>query len=721
MTETNSNNEISGKFEWKIPSIPKDKNIFVTASRMQHAPQSYRFWILSQLFKSQTFEELAEQLYKLIIEERPRIRSEKWLKKLLIDKKSGLIKSEDRPSFIRRLQGIRIERDESVVKRKFSRKQIINKIIYYKSQLKREELINRKNLKVFEKALATLKQDYQANEISEIKYIKPAKIYQGEKTISPSDARYILDQVFSCLGRSAGSRLAGYPLTTLHKNTFGIDTKTVKNISRTMRIKFVYSNRSGENSFSLSKKRIKIGQPYTDRLIEASKLITQAIDAVGRHLDDYVKDQARKGVKRISAERLTEYCLSHIEAWLKEKDTLFYNGLRSRTHQNMDFYFLPDQRIREKLIEDIKKGSGLISNQFKEILNEETYQGRLKLATVDISGGGGTTGVAEFIAKLLNYKKSDHIDAYIDSLITTFESKYGKKTRSIAICPRIDDLTLTSIEYIPVLKAIKKRGLKAYLVLAEQLNKSLQNWDGKDKFTTVTWDGKRIVPELTAKRFTFLGEGQNNSTDRGYIMSKLPPGVGIIPSPSSRVPASNKIINSKILELLKQKLNKLNVIVIPTKAITIVDRNKMEKMDNNLKYEYIRQGVQKAVQEIVNFANENKRTWPEIEFLGLVLKLDDKRPGRTGKGGELVSAYPIPAGILKAAINSLTKKTKSLSEYKIYLDEILVHKIYQLVNKGVCDIIIQPNLLTAFADGEDFMETKLFVYAKPVKENRYGQ
>jgi len=729
VTSTNSNLKNSKKFEWEVPCIPEDKGVYITASRMQHTPQSYRFWILFQLFKATTFEELAEQLYKLIVEEKSRIPSEEWLKKLLLDKKTGLIKSEEIPSFIRRLKGIRIERDESIVKRKFSKNQIINKIKFYKLRLKSEESENRKNLISFEKALAMFEKNSLTKEIVEVEYIKPAKIYHGKKTISPSDARYILDQVYSLLGRSAGSRLAGYPLTTLHKNIYGIETKTVKNINNEMIIKYVYGNRSGENSFSLSKKRVKIGQPYINRLIEASKLISQVIDAVGRYLDNYVKTQGKIGKSLLSVEKLTKYCLSHLEDWFEEKDTFLYSGIRNRTHQNMDFYFLPNRKIKKKLIEDIKKNNGLISSHFKEILEKETLNGALKLAVVDISGGGGTTGVAEFIAKLLNYKTSGHIDKYIDSLIATFESKNGKKPRSIVICPRTDDLTLASIEYIPVLEAIRKRGLKAYLVLAEQLSKSLHNWKGKGKFTTLAWDGKRIIPELIAKRFTFLGEGQNNSTDRGYIMTKLPSGIEIIPSPSSRIPASNKIINSKILELLKHKLEKLGVIVIPTKIITIVDRTKMEVIGRKLektneknkerlikfKEEYIQQGVQKTVKEIFAFAKENKKEWPEIEFLGLVLKLDDKRPGRIGKGGELVSAYPIPARILKANIKLKNKKSQYLGKYRFYLNEILIRRINRLVDKGVYDIIIQPNLLTAFADGEDFMETKLFVYAKLVK------
>jgi len=581
---------------------------------------------------------------------------------------------------------------------------------------------------------------YRTERIAEIKYIKPGKIHQGQKYINPSDARYILDQTFSLVGRSAGGRLAGAPLTTLHKDIRGIEVKTVKNIKNEIRIKYIYGKYSGENSFSLKKRRVKIGQPYTDLLIQVSKLVTQIIDAVGRHLDDYVQEHGTSEKNLFSVEKLSEYVLAHIKTWFREKNIFAYNGRRSRTHQNMDFFFLPDKKIRKKLIEDAQKNNGFISDRLKKLLLDKTLKGALQLSVIDISGGAGTTGLSEFIAKLLGHKESGSMNAYINSMVATYENKYGKKPRSIVICPRIDDLTLTSTEYIPAIKELRSRRIKADIVLAEQLEESLQKWNGHSQFTTLTWDGLTITPELVAKRFTFLGAGLNNKTDRGYIRAKLPPGMEIIPSPTSRIPASDKRINSKILELLKPKLEELGVVVIPTKVISIVNRNKIETINYKLKKtvegnatklkeiknKYIKRGIQRAVEDIINFAQDNQKEWPEIEFLGLILKLDDKRPGRAGKGGELVATYSIPAGILKAAISNkkLTaakRIPKDWEKYKFYLDEIVVHRISDLVDKGVYDIVIQPNLLTAFSNGEDFMETKLFVYAKPIDKGTNEQ
>lgn len=725
------------RFEWEVPHVPGDENVFITASRMQHAPQANRLWILPQLFKVATFDELAEQLYDLLIKrEKSKVPSEQWFRKLLLDKKYGLIALEDMPSFLRKLEGVTLERVEEVVKRNFTKKDLENRIKFYEVRHKIKDTVNNNNEILFKNAIAQFDKisknvkinSNTAMRIVEITYTKPAKIRQGQRYINPSNARYILDRVFSSVGRSAGGRLAGVPLATLHKDRIGIEAKIVKNIDNEFRAKYVYGKFSGENTFSIKKRRVKIGQPYVDRLIQASKLVTQVIDLVGRHLDEYIKNNSSEEKNLFSVEKLSEFALKNLEIWFKDKDALTYNGRRSRTHQNMDFFFLPDKKIRKKIINDTKKNNGFISDQLKKLLQKETLKGTLQLAVVDISGGGGTTGLSQFVAKLLGYKESGSMHAYINSMVATYENKYGKKPSSIIICPRIDDLTLTSIEYIPIIEGMIRCGIKVNIVLAERLEESLQKWDGKSRFTTVTWDGRTIVPELVAKRFTFLGAGLNDTTDRGYVRAKLPPGVEILPSPASRIPASDKRINSKILELLKPKLEKLGVVVIPTKVITIVDRNKMETFDNQLKKadinnsvklqkikdNYVKQGVGMAIKDIITFAKNNQKEWPEIGFLGLILKLDDKRPGRAGKGGELVSAYPIPTGILKAVIDN-RKISKEQEKYKFYFDEIITHRINNLVNKGVYDIIIQPNLLTAFSDGEDFMETKLFVYAKPVE------
>jgi hypothetical protein len=722
-------------FEWQVPHVPEDKNVFITASRMQHTPQDYRLWILPRLLQANTFEKLAETLNKLLIKrEGPEIQSEKWFRKLIFDKQKGIIKQERISTFSNRLKGITVVREEAVVKRKFTRKEIENHILFFKNKYKDNNVVYEKNIKSFNDVLKKLSGQDEATLVSEVEFIKPSKIIAGKKHISPSDARYILDQTFSLLSRSAGGRLAGVPLTTLHKNVFGITTGTARKIESEIREKYSYGGIKGENSFSITKRRIRIGQPYTDRLIESAKLITQVIDAVARHIDSYINRQSILGTNLFSAEKLSEYALDNLTRWMKEKDTFKYNGSRSRVYQNMDFFFIPDKELRRKIIKTVQQNNNLMTDSLKKILIDKTNKGLLQLAVVDISGGGGTTGLSEFVSKLLGYKKAGSIDAYINSITSTYKNFIGRSAGSIILCPRKDDLTLTSIEYMPIINELKRRKIKCHIVLAEQLEESLQSWNGRAPFTTVAWDKQIVRPELIAKRFTFLGEGVREETDRGYIRAKLPPGVMIIPSPASRIPASDKRINSKVLEILKDKLHSFGVVVIPTKVINIIDSEKLADINKKingstgnetaslikLKKQYISCGVMKVIKEIAVFAKDNREEWPEIDFLGLIMKLDDKRPGRKGKGGELVSAYPIAASILKILDNNSNcvdniLKDGSLSKQEIYIKEILVHKIFSLVDKGVANIIIQPNVLSIFADGKDFMETKIFVYADPKK------
>lgn len=803
-------------FEWVVPHLPGDKNIYVTASRMQHAPQANRLWILPQLFRAQNFNELTTQLYKLVVERgKSKIPSEIWFRKLFFDEKTGLIDHKKTSLLIKKLKIAAGYENEIYIKRIFTKEDLKKQLEFYRNNNKKDGISNKNEIlfkttlskfdqvskKVYidangnicrnprdtykkldavkigdsyyaikllqalslknripgifgdkdfkeicekiglpsekqtpqdivnivaprsEKKMFNAKtiyikkpeEAYRIEHIVELPYIKSGET-QEKSYINPSDARYILDQVFSSVGRSAGGRLAGVPLTTLHKDKQGIKVKDADKIDDEIRLKYVYGKKSGENTFSVKKKIVEIGQPYTDRLIESAKLITQAVDVVARYLDLYIKANKSSQKQLFSVEKLSEYALKNLKSWLKEAGAFTYNGIRSRTHQNMDFFFLPDKEVRKKIISDVVKNNGYFSGKLKKILRNETLKGNLKLAVLDISAGAGTTGLSEFVAKLLKYKGSGSMDTYIDSMVSTFKAKYGKKPTSISITPRIDDLTLATTEYLPAVESIEKHGMKAYIILAEQLEKSLKEWDGHSRFTTITWDEKTVAPELVAKRFTFLGAGLDGKTDRGYIRADLPDGVMIIPSPASRIPASDKRVNSKILGLLESRLKKFGGVVIPTEIIKVVDREKMQNMDyklerngkdylelKRLRDQYVDKGILKAVGKIIKFAKKNINEWPEIGFLGLILKLDDKRPGRAGKGGELVSTYPIPAGILVS---------KDLEENRFYRKEILDHRIKDLIDKGVYDIVIQPNLLTAFANGEDFMEVKLFVYTK---------
>lgn len=627
-------------FEWDIPHIPKHPNIIITCSRNQFSGQFNRLGLFPILSEASTAIDFAKKVKKLLSEKQKNkisllLKTE--LLRLLFGKQNadgskikGLISSSKMNNFLRHLDGIIIQKSPVVLHK------------------------------------------------------PPA--------ITPTDMRMIFEQLFSFVGRGAGSRLAGVPLTILDESTQGIKTQDIYDFPNAINISYKYGdNNKILNNFALSPRKIVIGQPYANNMQKASKLVMQAIDIVSRKLDKYIVQQKILKRKIVPVEEVVEYALKHVDEWILDSTLIRYNGSPSRTHQQMDFFLTPMIKTRKILIEDAKKNRGILSDSSKELLQKETQKGNLRLAILDISGGGYGTGLSESIAKLAGYKSSGYMDTYIKSLISGYEVKMGRKPKNIVLSPRKADLTLAAFEYIPFVKKLRKQGIKAEIILAEQLEEALYHYDRKKPFQVKTWDGKMVIPELIAKRFTFLGEGQEKEGDRGHIYTSLPEGVVILPSPVSRVPASDKRVNSAILTTLKTQLQEIGIDVIPTITLSIIDRNSVEKV----------------VKEIIKFGEINVDEYPEIKFLGLILKVDDKRPGREGKGDEVVSAYPLSAGIIRKTNNKHNQE-----EFKQFIHNMLFHRINNLIDKGVRNIIVQPNLLTIFADGKDFMETKIIVYSK---------
>lgn len=627
-------------FEWIIPHVSKHPNIIVTCSRNQFSTQYDRLGLFPILSGASTSTDFAKRIKKLLSEKQKdeisKLLREK-LSKILFGKQNsdgsklhGLISSSKVHNFLRHLDGIVIQKTPAVLR-------------------------------------------------------KPP-------TITPTDMRMIFEQLFSLVGRGAGSRLAGVPLTILDESTQGIKTQDIHDFPNAININYKYeNNKEVLNNFALSPRKIVIGQPYADNMQKASKLVMQAINVVSQKLDEYVIKQKLQKKKIISVEEAVEYALIHIKEWVLDLELMQYDGPSSRTHQQMDFFLFPTVNTRKVLIEDVEKNRGLLSNSAKELLQQATQNGNLRLTIFDISGGAYGTGLSESIAKLAGYESSGYMDIYIKGLISVYEIKMGRKPKNIVLSPRKADLTLAAFEYIPFVEKLRKQGVQTEIILAEQLEEALHNYDEKKPFQVKTWDGKMIIPELIAKRFTFLGEGQEKEGDRGHIYTNLPEGVMILPSPASRIPASDKRVNGSILNALQSQLKQIGVDVIPSITLSIINKNSIEKV----------------VKEIIKFGEKNIDKYPEIKFLGLVLKIDDKRPGRKGKGGEVVSAYPISAGIIQKANN-----TDNQEEIDRFIHNMLFHRINNLIDKGVRNIIVQPNLFTIFADGKDFMETKIIVYSK---------
>ncbi len=714
ITMTRSSHELTTKnngyqqFEWYIPHVFDNPNVVVTFSRNQITSQRDRLGLFPILSQARTSVEFAVVIKKLLFVRSKNALSQQIHKSLVtflfghrglnVSQTTGIISTSHKQLFLRRLGGLFIKQKACFIHGRFTRKHLeeLAEVKDMNQTIFKTALQNFDKNKIIISTTANGKRTNRSTkscgetEVVYVDYRKSLSTLRLDPSVSPTDMRMIFEQLFSFVGRGAGSRLAGSPLTLLDESTNGIKTKSLRDFPKNLQGTYGSGgNHMVENHFTLSPRKIVIGEPYADRLQKSSILVTRAINVVSQKLDYYIRVQGLSGRKIVPVEEIVEYSLLHIKDWVEDNSLMDFHGVPARTHQQMDYFFTPRASVKRRLIQDMKN-RGQFSDQTKKILRTETQLGNLRLGIIDVSGGAGGTGLSERIASLAGFRTSGHIDAYIQSLLDGFYARKGRVPNNIILCPRKADLTLAAFEYIPVMERIRKGGIRSEIVLSEQLEEALNHHDGNNPFLVKTWDGKMIVPELIAKRYTFLHSGQEKIGERGHVYTSLPGEVVILPSPVSRIPASDKRVNGSILEVLKTKLAHLGVDVIPTLELSIVEENVSELV----------------IKKINTFAHLNCIEYPEIYFLGLILKIDDKRPGREGKGDELLSVYPIPAGILKDNHNVLNKQ-----ETDKYIHDMVAHRIQILREKGVTHIIVQPNLLSIFADGKDFMETKVLVYS----------
>lgn len=651
--------------EWVIPTAPSGKT--VTVSRAQFSPQADRLGILGQISQAGSIDELAQNLRGIFAKP----------KSVPSEKETGVFPLKT-PADIQR---------EGFVSFVFGK----NERQPDGSLMHRGGIVSESERHILAQRLNGVRYEVKAKK-GESVTIK----HKIDPTIAPSNARTLLDRVFSVTNRSAGSKLAGVPLVALDRAGEGVQVTDRPDVSPSITTAFQYGEFAGNNSIAIFGKEVQIGQPYADRMEQSTKLIAQGVDVVSRHLDEFITSEGAKGRKKIPVEEATKFALAHMDEWLSADGAFDYDGPRSRTHLQMDFFLVPPREMKAKILDQTRHTSGFMNAETQQELVSETMQGNLKLAIFDISGGAGGTGVSEFIAKEMGEENSGLTQAYITSLFENYEERFGHEPERIAITPRRDDLTLIAFEYLPLLQELQAQGKTVDIILAEDLDAALDAFDNGEKFSVKTLDGRDADPQLIIKRFTFLGAGKEKTGDRGYIRTNLPAEVAIVPSPASRVAASDKRVNGRVIEFLRPQLEELGVEVIPTGTFDLVQ----EDLPKN-------EAVAKAVEGIISFAQTNVDQFPEIGSLGLVLKVDDKRPGRAGQGGELVSAYPVHAGILRANEDEKTRE---------YTRIMLEEKLKRLMDQGAISILVQPNLLTGFDTGDIFMETKMLTYANKQKQ-----
>ncbi len=491
------------------------------------------------------------------------------------------------------------------------------------------------------------------------------------------------EMLFSMVGRGAGSKLAGTPLFELRDDIQGLTGTVTPELDTNLTLQSRYGARLIQNTVRLSPLRACVGQPYAEGLVAATQLVADAVDTVSGNL---CRMLAPTNKVRVPVEEITAVARAHLSSLLNAPPTEMTPG---RELLQMDYFLLYPPETRRQILETFMAQGNL--EGLEPPLASLTREGKLRLTIFDISGGAGGVGISEMLSQKLLGKSSGHVDAYISALLASYETKTGRLPKTVLIVPREADLTLMNVEYTILEDALfRVPGIEAVGITTMEILEQCLEVSGRTggKLTVPTLKGDVIAPDLIVKRFTFLGEGRCIGC-RGDVLVTLPHGVVMEPSNASRLVASDKRINSPILAALTAKLAPLGVEVMPYLDLDLASCS-----------------LKGASDEIVQFMEQNKRRYPEIAFLGAVLKTTDKIPGREGVAGEVISAYSIPASVLS-----------SLEMRRAFIGK----KLRELALKGVKGVIVQPNVLSLVVDNEGTLlpkfELKMMAFARRKNSN----
>lgn len=483
-----------------------------------------------------------------------------------------------------------------------------------------------------------------------------------------------LEMIFSIVGRGAGSKLAGSPLFELKDNFQGLVTPIEGIEGTNVSIQEIYGTRTVKNSVRLSSLVGTIGQPFSRNLPEATRIITQAIDTVSANLETTLQ---ASGKSRIGVEEATELVKASLSALMREQTKV----APGREVLQMDFFLVYPSEIRKRMIETFMSNGNL--DLMRDELAALTRQGEMRASVFDISGGSGGVGITEFLSQRILGRPSGHMNAYMDAIMFSAGSRLGRTPANAVIAPRQADMTLMNFEYLPAERALRERVQgEVGISTLELLQSAIEANQGK--LAVPTLKGNVIEPDTIVKRFTFPNEGKGAGY-RGDIFVRMPEGVVMTPPNSSRIVASDKRVNLKIVEMLKNQLVPLGIDPIPFLDLDLRSGN-----------------FEGLSEQVVDFMVGNRAEYPEMDFFGAVVKTGDKIPGREKIAGEVISAYPIPSSVM---VNDEMRRA------------FIVKKLRELYLRGVSGVIIQPNILSLVADNNGNIapkfEVKMIAFAKP--------
>ncbi len=460
-----------------------------------------------------------------------------------------------------------------------------------------------------------------------------------DNVIRASDARYFLSRYFSTCQRGAGSNLAGFPLIDFDGE--GIEAHFDTSYDRNLEVV-----RNGyNNSIRMSPWRLKIGAPYDNRLRKITRDVAHDVDGLSRSLSSALSDL---GADQITVEEATQICIESFDDFTDKPyvDTKYIG----RGVLQMDFFLMYPPEIRQLILD------GDVST---EELAKLTKEGELIPYIFDVSGGAGSIGILSDLARE-HGSDSDMLDHYARYLVESYRAKKGRYPNNVVIVPREADMTLMGFEYVPLQEKLAEMGFDTSIATMESLEESL---DGGGSLRCV--DGHYVKPELVARRFTYLNDGKDGS--RGIIRLDIPENMHIEPTQESRIVASDKRVNSRIIERVCEDS-------IPYIGASVDDTDLIDDF----------------------FGREDLRSsFPEIERMGLILKTFDK-VAASGSGREVVSVHPYASGG--------------------YVGDVSRNVVESLRRKGVYNLVAHPNLLPLFVSNEGYIppktEIKMFAIAR---------
>lgn len=480
---------------------------------------------------------------------------------------------------------------------------------------------------------------------------------QGRARIKHSDLRAVIFSLFSDNQRAGGSRISGYPLIEIDSQAcVGLEAEYEPQKDIVFMPNEGKEDASHDDMARLSGYHIKVGRPYAKTIKQVMSLIARGVDRISANLSCEVTSQLRDK-EDVSVEELSAWCSDNLGKLMAKPNS------RGRLISKVDFFLYPPPAMREKIL---KQSS--INKRQATALRVALQKGKYFLSAFDISGGAAGVGISEVVARHWGVQSSNNLATYVDSLLGEHDRRNNSTPSQIIVMPCEADLkTFGSVEFAPLCRAFRERRYPCHVVTSEAYQDQLSK--SPDRVSVRNIDGDIVIVggeerTLIVRRYTYLYEG--NEQSRGAI-PRHPFGTTVLPSDESRIIASDCRVNLRMLDHVTKPLRgepgegqRGSFQLIPFTFLKLEDANAS----------YAAQG----------FLASCTDGWPEVKYLGGVVKPVDKMP--VSEAGVVRSAYPLPP--------------IPTSRHVI---DIMVKPLFEsLIAKGVDEIVVMPNILPLVVD-----------------------